>query len=268
LAAAAAVAFSLGISGSFAQTKPAEKAPAKPAAGAPAAGAAAGGAAGAGAAAANAEKRPDVWYKLCVDAPVVEPVKEGAAADPKAAKPAEPKKVNVCLTQADVRDKTTALLVGKVAVRQVEGSNKPQVLAMLPLGSVLPAGALIKVDEGEPIKLAYTHCHMEGCVAESTVEAAVVDQMKKGKLVGYFGKDLSGRTLSVPIPLEGFAKAHDGAAIPIEKYNEDQKKIAEFIRKRLADLNEKAREQQQGGAAAGAPAQAPAAAASAPAKKQ
>lgn len=182
--------------------------------------------------------KPDVWYKLCVDAPVIEQAKEGEAANAKK----EAKKVNVCLTQADVRDKTTALLVGKVAVRQVEGSDKPQLLAMLPLGSVLPAGALVKVDEAEPVKLTYTHCHMEGCVAEANVEAAVVDQMKKGKFVGYFGKDLSGKTLSVPVPLEGFAAAYDGKPIPLAKYNEDQKKIAEFIRGRLADLNQKAKE--------------------------
>jgi invasion protein IalB len=197
-------------------------------------------------AAADKDKgKPEVWYKLCVDAPVVEQPKEGEAAkdgkDAKAAK-TEPKKVNVCLTQADVRDKTTALLVGKVAIRQVEGQDKPQVLAMLPLGSVLPAGALVKVDDAEPIKLTYTHCHMEGCVAEATVDQSVVDQMKKGKFVGYFGKDLSGRTLSVPVPLEGFAQAYDGKPIPIAKYNEDQKKIADFIRQRLADLNEKAKE--------------------------
>lgn len=220
----AAMALCLGFGGVMAQEKAGKGAPAKPAA------------------AAENAKAPDVWYKLCVDAPVIEQAenKDDAKGD-KAAK-AEPKKVNVCLTQADVRDKTTALLVGKVAVRQVEGGEKPQILAMLPLGSVLPAGALIKVDDAEPVKLTYTHCHMEGCVAEATVEPAVVEQMKKGKFVGYFGKDLSGKTLSVPVPLEGFAEAHDGEPIPIAKYNEDQKKIAEFIRKRLADLNQKAKE--------------------------
>jgi invasion protein IalB len=230
-AACAALALVLGAGQAVAQ-----KAPAKPAeAAAPAAGG----------------EKPDVWYKLCVDAPVAEQPPADPAKKEAAAK-TEPKKVNVCLTQADVRDRTTALLVGKVAVRQVKGGEKPQILAMLPLGSVLPAGALVKVDEAEPIKLVYTHCHMEGCVAEATVEPAVVEQLKKGKFVGYFGKDLSGKTLSVPVPLEGFAAAYDGPAIPIEKYNEDQKKIAEFIRNRLAELNSKAKEAAAANAAGGA----------------
>lgn len=236
-AACAALALVLGAGQAVAQ-----KGPAKPAeAAAPAGG-----------------DKPDVWYKLCVDAPVIDQpdsdaAKKDASAKKDAAAPkAEPKKVNVCLTQADVRDRTTALLVGKVAVRQVKGGEKPQILAMLPLGSVLPAGALVKVDEAEPIKLTYTHCHMEGCVAEATVEPAVVEQLKKGKFVGYFGKDLSGKTLSVPVPLEGFAQAYDGPAIPIEKYNEDQKKIAEFIRNRLAELNSKAKEAAAANAAGGA----------------
>jgi invasion protein IalB len=240
----AALALSLGVTGGMAQTKEkGGKAPAAPAAGQQAA----------------AGEKPDIWYKLCIDVPVADPPKQGE--QPKPQKPEDMKKVNVCLTQVDVRDNATAILIGKIAVRQVAGQDKPQMLAMLPLGSALPPGALVKVDDKEPIKLAYTTCDQAGCYAEANIEPAMVDQMKSGKQIAYLGIDVTGRALSIPLPLEGFAKAIDGKPVPVDKYNEDQRKIADVIRQRLADLRKKQEEAQanpQAGAQPAAPAAKPA----------
>jgi invasion protein IalB len=243
---AAALALTLGTAGSMA----ADKKPAAPAAPA------------APAQAANAAQKPaDIWYKLCIDVPSPEPTKPGE--QPKQQKPEEMKKVNVCLTQVDVRDNATAILIGKLAVRQVAGQDKPQLLAMLPLGSALPPGALVKVDDKEPVKLAYTTCDQAGCYAEASIDPALVTQMKTGKQIAYLGIDVTGRALSIPLPLEGFAKALDGQPVPVDKYNEDQKKIAEVIKQRLAALREKQAEAAKSGGAAPA-----AAAPAAPAAKK
>ncbi len=188
--------------------------------------------------------------------PVAEQAKPGEQQKPAEQKPQDQKKVNVCLTQVDVRDNATAILIGKIAVRQVQGQDKPQMLAMLPLGSALPPGALVKVDDKEPIKLVYTTCDQAGCYAEANIEPAVIEQMKTGKQIAYLGIDVTGRALSIPLPLEGFAKAIEGSPIPVEKYNEDQRKIAEVIRTRLADLRKKQEEEaKNGGAGQQAPAQ-------------
>jgi invasion protein IalB len=197
---------------------------------------------------------PDIWYKLCIDVPVAEPTKPGE--QPKPQKPEEMKKVNVCLTQVDVRDTQTAILVSKIAIRQVQGQDKPQILAMLPLGAALPAGALVRIDEKEPIKLAYTTCDQAGCYAEASVEPAVLEQIKTGKSIEYLGIDVSGRMPKFKLPLDGFAKAIDGQPMPVEKFTEEQRRIAEVIRQRLTDLRKQQEEalkaQQAGGAAPGA----------------
>jgi invasion protein IalB len=236
---AATVALTLGVNASMAQGK--DKA-------APAAG---------------AQAPADIWYKLCVDVPTPEPAKPGE--QPKPQKPEEMKKTNVCLTQVDVRDNATAILVGKLALRQIAGQPKPQLLAMLPpVNTYLPAGALVKIDDKEPVKLAYQTCDQAGCYAEGPIEPALVDQMKTGKQIAYLGMDVNGHPLSIPLPLEGFAKALDGAPVPVEKYNEDQRKIAEVIRQRLAELRkqqEAAGAGQQQGQAAPAAAAKPAPAA-------
>jgi invasion protein IalB len=164
------------------------------------------------------------------------------------------KKVSVCLTQADVRDNATAMLVGKFAVRQVAGQPQPQLLVMLPLQSALPPGALVKLDDKEPVRLVYTTCDQGGCYAETNIEPVMVDQMKSGKQVSFAGMDIAGHTLNVPLPLEGFAKAIDGPPLPPEKYIEEQRKFAELIRARLAELRK-----QQEAAQAGQNAQPPAA---------
>ena len=88
--------------------------------------------------AADAPAKKDIWYKLCMD--VALPA-EAAKAGEKAPKPEDAKKANVCLTEVDVRDNVTALLVGKIAIRQIAGQEKPQLLVMLPLNALLPAGA-------------------------------------------------------------------------------------------------------------------------------
>jgi invasion protein IalB len=211
--------------------------------------------------AAGAQGPIDIWYKLCIDVPTPEPTKPGE--QPKPQKPEEMKKTNVCLTQVDVRDGATAILIGKLAVRQTAGQPTPQLLAMLPPHMAIPPGVLVKLDDKEPIKLTYTTCDQAGCYAEAAIEPTLVNQMKTGKQIAYLGIDAAGRALSIPLPLEGFAKAHDGAPVPIDKYNEDQKKIADVIRQRVADLRKKQEEaaaQQQGQAAAPA--------AAAPAKKK
>jgi invasion protein IalB len=193
------------------------------------------------------QQRADVWYKLCGEVPVQEPVKPGEL--PKQQKPEDMKKTAVCLTQADVRDNVTAMLVAKLVVRQIAGQPKPQLVVMLPLQSAIPPGALVKLDEMEPIRLAYTTCDRAGCYAEGNIEPSMVDQMKSGKQVIFAGIHVSGRPMNVPLPLEGFAKAIDGPPIPPEKYMEDQRKLAALIQARLEELRKK-QEEAQGGTAA------------------
>jgi invasion protein IalB len=204
------------------------------------------------------QNKRNLWYKLCSDLPVREQPKPGEP--PKQQKPEEMKKVAVCLTQADIRDNVTAMLVAKLVVRQIAGQTNPQILVMLPLQSALPPGALVKLDEKEPLRLPYTACDQGGCYAETNIEPAMLDQMKTGKQISFAGMDVTGRTLNVPLPLEGFAKAIDGAPLPPEKYIEEQRKFAELIKARLAELRK-----QQEQAAQSQNAQPAAAAATAPA---
>ncbi len=163
---------------------------------------------------------PSKWYKLCLDAP------ENPQAQPA-------KIVNLCLTQIDIRDNATSILAGKFAVRQIHGKEKPQLLVMLPLGVSLPDGASVTIGSGEPIKLSYSACDKAGCYAEATVEPSIADVLKANTQIAYAGKDEKGTKVTVPLKLSGFASAFDGPPVPIETYNAEQRKLAEFIRAKL-----------------------------------
>jgi len=66
--------------------------------------------------------------------------------------------------------------------------------------------------------------------------------------------DVTGRTLAIPLSLEGFAKAIDGPPVPMQTYVEQQHKIAEIINAKLAELRKKQEEAAQNAQVA-APAQ-------------
>jgi invasion protein IalB len=216
--------------------------------GAPAA-APAGKAAPAAPAAAAADQ--SAWVKLCEKAPSL----------------AEPKKeLNVCLTHHERLDGNTGMVLVSAAIRQVEGQDKEALMVMVPLGMALPPGVQVKVDDKEPVKLAFTLCHAAGCTAEGEASKAVIDQMKTGKQVVVAAINLAGKAIGFPVPLTGFDKAYAGAPVDNEKYKEARKRLMSAIRERQIEMAKKAREEAAAKQAGGA---APAAAgAAAPAQKK
>jgi invasion protein IalB len=98
----------------------------------------------------------------------------------------------------------------------------------------------VKIDDAEPVKISYKSCDASGCYAWTTVGDPFISQMRTGKKIAYLWIDTKGKALSIPLPLERFAEAFDGPATPVDKYREDQKKIADVITKRLAEAGKPA----------------------------
>jgi invasion protein IalB len=215
-AAAFAALLAMSVSESMAQTKPAAPAaPAKPGAAAPA----------------GDPKAADqsAWVKLCEKAP--------SLADDK-------KELNVCLTHHERIDGNTGLVLVSAALRKVEGQDKEALMIMVPLGMALPPGAQVKIDENEPIKLAFTLCHAAGCTAETEASKDIVAKMKAGKQMIVAAINLAGKPIGFPVPLTGFGPAYDGAPVDNDKYKEARGKLMEAIRDRQVELIKKAQEEQ------------------------
>ncbi len=172
----------------------------------------------------SSEKKVDAWVKVC------EPIPGGENKDKK-----------VCLTHHERIDGNTGIVVVSAAIRQIEGQDKAAFLVTVPLGMVLPSGALVRVDEGKPLQLPYVFCHVGGCLAERDATPEIIDSLKKGGKLGILVVNAaSKKPLVYEIPLTGFTKAIQGAPVDSQKYRESRKQLLLAIRQRQIELAKKA----------------------------
>jgi invasion protein IalB len=253
-AGAGALALTLALPVAIAQQAPpagqlqpkSTQAPKAPAAGAPAAVA---GAAPAGA-------TDDAWVKLCM------------RNDQTANK-------EICLVNHEGLEPNTGMVLIAAAVRKVEGEDKQQLLIRVPTAYalVIPPGVQLKIDEGQPIQLQYAICFPTSCQVQLELTKELMDSMRQGKQMVVAAMNIQQKTMGFPVPLNGFAKAYDGAPVDSAKYEESRRQLMEMFRKRQADLAAKAAEAEknkqagQPGAPPPAGGQAPANASTAQQKK-
>jgi invasion protein IalB len=202
------------------KTSQAPKVQAAPVAGAPAAPAAAGDAA--------AAVPDDAWVKLCM-------------------KNEQTQNKQICLINHEGLEPNTGMVLIAAAVRQAEGEDKQQLLVRVPTAYalVIPAGVQIKIDDNQPIQLQYTLCFPTSCQVQVELTKEMFDSMRKGKQMVVAAMNIQQKTMGFPVPLQGFAKAYDGAPVDNAKYEESRRQLMEVFRKRQQELAAKAAEAQQ-----------------------
>ena len=83
------------------------------------------------------------------------------------------------------------------------------VLVNVPLGVQLAAGLKLQVDPSPPLEVAYHHCHSGGCLVLFPLSSSLRKQLSAGQKAAVTFQMLDGRSVGVPVSLEGFA---DGLA--------------------------------------------------------
>lgn len=183
------------------------------------------------------------WVKLCEKAPVV----TGVDKKDKGKVIREDK--TICLTHHERLDGNTGMVLVSAAIRDVEGADHKSLMVMVPLGMALPAGVRAavysqdqwtkaanneKIDEKElkPIKLEYSLCHAAGCTAEAEATPELIDQMKKGGGLMILAVNAGAQPIGFPVPLSGFAEAHDGKPVDNEQYAKARSQLMAQIRER------------------------------------
>lgn len=222
------------------------------------------------AAAAKKDEPQSAWVKLCEKAPIMVKGKDGKE---------QKEDKNVCLTHHERLDGNTGMVLVSAAIRQVEGADKQHLMIMVPLGMAIHPGLRATVyspelwaqaeknqkvedTKAEPIKLNYALCHPAGCTAEVEATKELTDKMKKGGGVMVLAINAQGQVIAFPVPLVGFAKAHDGQPVDNQKYSEARKALMTQIAQRQQQIFEEYKKQQQataGGQGEQAPSAAPAA---------
>ncbi len=169
----------------------------------------------------------------------------------------------ICYTTRDfVSDQGQPVLAA--AIYDVKGQQSQKIVRFLmPLGLLIKPGIRFAVDSTpNPIAGSYTMCFPNGCFAEATdIKDATVNAMKRGQQINVSVQNQVGREVTFAVPLAGFGKAFDGAAIDPKVLEDQQKKMQEELEKRSEELRKRL---EQSSAAGGAPATSGAPAAPAP----
>jgi invasion protein IalB len=159
----------------------------------------------------------------------------------------------ICYTTRDfVSDQGQPVLA--VAVYDVKNDPVKIVRFLMPLGLLLAPGIRFGVDSAQATPGRYAICFPNGCFAESQVNEAAVNAIKKGTTLNVSVQNQVGKEVTFAIPTAGFAKAFDGAPIDPKKLEEQQKALQSELEKRQEDLRKRL---EGGGATAPAPGAAP-----------
>ena len=119
----------------------------------------------------------------------------------------DPHAKEVCLTVREARLETGQFLAG---VALIEGADKTLVRVRLLPDVKREAGARIAIDSEKPRYGPFTTCDPRGCLADFEVTADFVTKLKEGYALELGGTSATGAPLSFRLPLEDFAKAHEG----------------------------------------------------------
>jgi Invasion associated locus B (IalB) protein len=106
----------------------------------------------------------------------------------------------------------------------------------------MPAGAQIKIDEGEPIQLQYAVCFPTSCQLQMELSKEILDKMRKGKQMIVAAMNAAQKTMAFPLALNGFSKTFDGPPVDNVAYQEARAQMMRASREHQAELAKEATE--------------------------
>lgn len=115
--------------------------------------------------------------------------------------------------QTVVTAKTHQLLLS-VSVSKKSTEPTAAMLLQLPHGLFNPAGLAIAIDEAKVEDLQIQTCDAKGCYAGATLTPDKIAAMSGGTKLNVVFQNLKKQSITVPVPLKGFADAFKKIAAP------------------------------------------------------
>jgi invasion protein IalB len=152
--------------------------------------------------------------------------------------------VDICNVQ-NIVTAGTGQLVTAVNLVEVKGKQNRKVFQVtVPTGRLVPPGIGLQVDGGKTVKLDYVICFPDRCVAEATLNDALVGQFKKGTNLTLTSVNFQNQPNPVKVSLQGFTGAYDGEPIKQADLQDRQKKLEAFVKQNNEDFAKKLKEEQ------------------------
>ena len=161
----------------------------------------------------------------------------------------------ICYTTRDFGQAADQPPVLALAVYDVKGDDKRILRMLLPVALMLKPGFRYTIDQSAPREGSFAICFPNGCFAESEMTGDILASLKKATNLNVTVRNQVGSDVTFVIPVAGFGKAFDGAAVDPKVLQQQQ----EELQRQLEERAKKQREElEKGGAAAPAPVPAPA----------
>ncbi len=157
----------------------------------------------------------------------------------------------VCVIQKDGRLEN-GMPVVVAQLFEPEGEQK-MLRVVVPIAMQLPPGTRIIIDQNQPVQAPYRICFPAGCVSDYPVPDDMIGKLKKGQMLTVQAVNAQGTPISLPLPLNDFAKAYDGPPTDQKVVEEQQRKLQEALQKKAAEAQKKLEGQQPAAAPATPP---------------
>jgi invasion protein IalB len=108
-----------------------------------------------------------------------------------------------------VSHRETRELIAAVALRIPPDIKKPVVTVQLPLGIQVTDQITLPVDDGKPERYPIQTCTQTGCLAGAPASDALLGTLRGGRELKVAFHSLANQTITVTMPLAGFALAWD-----------------------------------------------------------
>jgi invasion protein IalB len=161
--------------------------------------------------------------------------------------------MKVCSKGPDTNNKQVCVITkagrleDSIAIIQLfepEGGQK-FLRVTVPLGMQLSYGTRMLIDQNPPSQSPYNMCLAVGCASDYQVSDDLIAKMKKGQNIIVEAINKQGTSISMPLPLNDFAKAYDGPPTNPKALEEQHRKLQDELqtrRKLREELQKKAEE--------------------------
>jgi invasion protein IalB len=144
----------------------------------------------------------------------------------------------VCFTGKDGRVESGMPVVAAVLI-EPEGEPKKILRVTVPLGMQIQHGTRIIVDQNAPMNGPYVICFTNGCMADYDASGDMVGNLAKGQNLVVQAINANNQPISLTLPLNDFAKAHQGPPTDPKVFEAQQKKLQEELQRRADEARKK-----------------------------
>ncbi len=105
--------------------------------------------------------------------------------------------------------KETNQRIVEMAITYAPDTQKTVGALILPLGTLVQSGAVLRVGEGEPYQINIHHCLANGCYAYINMPPALLEAFKGEEKAVLSVHDMTKKRFNIELSLAGFAKAYE-----------------------------------------------------------